>query len=151
MVPYNPADPVQSAFLTALRLGESGHAKNAATLGVGGKDLLNYPRDEWGFPKWEGYGHPVSHAAGIYQFQPRTWQPYAAKYGLNFHIAQDQSAAAWYLAQDVCRIKHLDLCEALASKQYHAIEHVLSATWTSVTGNKASCGLAVELAALLHA
>jgi hypothetical protein len=53
-------------------------------IGFGGADLSKAPKDENGFPIWEGKQGPqgMSHAAGAYQFQPATWAEYAGPLGI---------------------------------------------------------------------
>jgi muramidase (phage lysozyme) len=147
LVAYNPSDPKQASFLSALALGESGGKSNAATLGYGGSDLSSAPSGEHGFPSWTGLGN--SHAAGIYQFQPKTWDALASKFGFDFHSPQDQSAAAWVLAQQTYASKTGgSLSDALDKGNYGAIQSALAKVWPSVTGNgSAPQGLAANLAA----
>lgn len=59
-------------------------------IGVGGADLSKAPRDENGFPTWEGQGN--SHAAGAYQFQPATWAQYAQPLGIKDFSPASQDA-----------------------------------------------------------
>lgn len=145
-IAYNPADPLQQKFLSALALGESGGSTNLF-LGTGGTDLTGSSTDQFGFPIWNGQGN--SHAAGPYQFQPGTWKAIASKYGLNFGNAADQNAAAWYDAQQVYAAKTGGSLEtALQGGNYSSIQSALSSEWTSVTGNGAAPqGLAADLAA----
>lgn len=53
-------------------------------IGFGGVDLSGAPLDPYGFPIWKGRMGPqgISHAAGLYQFQPATWRAYAAPLGI---------------------------------------------------------------------
>jgi len=140
---YNPYDPTQQSFLSALALGESRGA-SSTFLGVGGKDLSGAPTDQYGFPEWGGFGN--SHAAGIFQFQPATFEQYASEYNLNFRNPGDQNAAAWYLAQDTFKKQTGgDLSTALSSGQFSSIQTALAKVWPSVTGNGASPGLAAAL------
>lgn len=132
-VAYNPSDPTQQAFLAALSRGE-GHDTYQ---GTGGYDLHGAPTDQYGFPLWNGFGN--SHAAGWFQFQPATWDAYAATYNLNFGNTEDQKAAAWYLAQDTySQATGRSLSDALAAKDYSSIQTALAPVWPSVTGNGAS-------------
>jgi muramidase (phage lysozyme) len=140
-VAYNPNDPSQRAFLSALALGETGGAANAASLGFGGTDLASAPTDQYGFPQWSGQGS--THAAGIFQFQPGTWDKVAADHGLDFSHPQDQAAGAWYLAQQA----DPNLADDLASGNFKGIQAQLAGIWPSVTGNAAAPqGLAGSLA-----
>jgi hypothetical protein len=150
-VGYNPDDPVQSTFLSALAQGETGNSTFSATEGFGGSNLAGAATDAFGFPQWTGLGN--SHAAGTFQFQPATWDALAQQYGLNFANPADQSEGAWYLAQQVYAQKTGggSLEDALSSGNPTALQGVQSAlkgTWTSVVGNQANPqGLAAALAA----
>lgn len=142
-VAYNPYDPAQASFLSALKLGESS-GPGAYTQGTGGTDLSNAPTNQYGFPEWGGFGN--SHAAGAYQFQPATWEQYGSEYNLNFRNPGDQNAAAWYLAQDTYKAKTGgELSSALAAGDYSPVQSALAKVWPSVTGNGASPGLATAL------
>lgn len=146
-VAYNPNDPVQQSFLSALALGESGGFSSAPSIGYGGQDLSGYGVDQYGFPDWPGSGN--THAAGTYQFQPSTWDQVAAEHNLNFQNPQDQNAGAWYLAQDTYAAKTGgDLQTALSEGKFSSVQSALSGVWASVTGNAASpTGLAGALGA----
>jgi muramidase (phage lysozyme) len=137
-VAYNPYDPKQSALLAALALSEVGGAKNAQFLGTGGADLSDAPRDEYGFPQWDGFG--ASHAAGFFQFQPGTWKGVAEKFGLNFASAEDQKAGAWYHAQDTFQKETgRDLYGALTAKDYGTVESALGKNqWLGARGSRSS-------------
>jgi hypothetical protein len=144
-VAYNPSDPLQQAFLSALALGETGGASNSATLGVGGTDLSSIinsgQTDEYGFPIWNGTGN--SHAAGTFQFQPSTWQSIAQQFHLNFANSNDQAEGAWYLAEQTDPNLYTDL----QTGNYANIQAALKNVWPSVTGNGAAPqGLANDLA-----
>jgi hypothetical protein len=147
IIAYNPSDQAQQSFLSALALGETGGASNAATLGYGGTDLSGATGDQFGFPSWTGLGN--SHAAGIYQFQPATWDNLAKNYNLNFSNPQDQSAGAWILAQQTYAAKTGgSLSDALAAGNYSSVQDALHSIWPSVSGNgSAPQGLAANLAA----
>lgn len=141
-VAYNPDDPTQQNFLSALSLGESG--TYGYTGGVGNTNLATAATDQYGFPQWGGFG--ASHAAGEFQFQPATWDTVAAAHNLNFQNPADQNAAAWYLAQDTYATKTGgDLSTDLAAGKYTNVQTALAAVWPSVTGNGASPGLATAL------
>jgi hypothetical protein len=134
-VAYDPSNPLQQAFLATLAQGETGSSSYSATEGVGGTNLAGSATDAYGFPQWQGFGN--SHAAGIYQFEPATWDSEAQTYGLNFQNPSDQSAGAWYLAQDTYA-KNTgggDLTSALASGDYMSVQKALASTWPSVGGN----------------
>lgn len=133
-VAYNPSDPTQQAFLSALALGESG-SNGSLFEGFGSTpghvtDLSSAPRDAFGFPQWGGVGD--THATGIYQFQPATWDGIASQYGLNFGNAADQNAGAWYLAQQKDPNLEADLQSGAISK----VQSALGSTWTSITGSQ---------------
>lgn len=144
---YNPSDPTQSAFLSALALGESGGSPDAYSVGVGGHSLSGASVDQYGFPQWQGQGN--SHAAGAFQFEPGTWDAIAAQYGLNFSNPADQNAGAWYLAEQTYSnaTGGQSLETALQNKDYTGIQNALRSVWPSVTGNGAAPqGLANDLA-----
>jgi hypothetical protein len=142
---YNSNDTLQTSFLAALAQGETGNSAFASTEGVGGSDLTGSPVDQFGFPQWNGEGN--SHAAGTYQFQPSTWDTIAGEFNLNFSNTQDQSAGAWYLAEQTYQQKTGgSLEDALSSGNYSSIQSALGAVWPSVTGNAAAPqGLAANL------
>ena len=145
-VAYNPSDTLQTQFLSALALGETGNQSNAWTEGVGGVNVSGLPTDQYGFPTWSGNGS--SHAAGAFQFQPGTWDQIASQYGLNFANPSDQQAGAWYYAQQqYAQVTGGQSLEAaLQSGQYQSVQQALAAVWPSVTGNAAAPqGLAMDL------
>lgn len=131
-VAYNAYDTVQQSFLNALAQGESGGFSNAPTLGYGGADLSGAPTDQYGFPQWSGVGN--THAAGIYQFQPGTWDSVASQFGLNFQNPQDQAAGAWYTAQQADPTLENDL----QSGNYSKVQSLLAKIWPSVIGSPTS-------------
>ncbi len=136
-VAYNPNDPTQQSFLSALELGETGGASNAYSEGVGGADLSGTTTDQYGFPQWNGEGD--SHAAGAFQFQPSTWDQLAQQYGLNFANQGDQNAGAWYLAQQTYQAQTGQSLEtALQNGDYSSVQQALAAVWPSVLGNQAN-------------
>jgi muramidase (phage lysozyme) len=148
--PYNPSNSSQVNFLAGIAQGETGGRANSAFIGVGGKDLSNAPTGANGFPQWSGTGN--SHAAGTFQFQPATWNGVATKFDppLNFQNPADQSAGAWYLAQDVYARKNPGdtLQAALDRGDNQKVQDSLKSTWTSVTGNDSNPGgLAAHLGA----
>lgn len=135
---YNPYDPTQQGFLSALALGESS-GSHPYSQGVGGVDLSGAPTDASGFPQWGGFGN--SHAAGAFQFQPATWDAEASAHGLNFQNPADQNAAAWYLAQDTYSAKTGgDLATDLKAGKFSSVQSALASVWPSVTGNAAAPG-----------
>lgn len=140
-VAYNPSDPLQASFLSALALGETGNSSFAATEGVGGTNLAGAETSSNGFFNWSGQGN--SHAEGIFQFQPGTWNSIASKFGLNFQNPSDQAEGAWYYAQQV----DPNLETQLQSGDYGAVQSALKSVWPSVTGNAAAPkGLANDIA-----
>lgn len=145
LVGFNPDDPLQQSFLQALAQGETGGAANAAQMGVGGANLSGSSTDEYGFPLWTGLGN--SHAAGTYQFQPGTWDAIASQFGLSFSNSSDQSAGAWYLAEQTYQQKTGgSLEDALSSGKFSSVQAALASIWPSVTGNQAAPqGLAASL------
>lgn len=149
MVSYNPNDPVIQKFLDAIALGESGNTSNPVWIGVGGADLSGCSRNVFGFPQWAGYGHPVSHAAGKFQFEPATWNALAKDNHLYFANLADQYKGAWILACQVfARLNNgADLYDAIKRGLYMTIQTSLKTTWTSVTvGNQYHGNLANRLA-----
>ena len=143
---YNPNDPAQTSFLQALALGETGGSAYAPTEGVGGVNLSGAPTDAYGFPQWAGQGG--SHAAGIFQFQPATWDALASQYGLNFQNPEDQATGAWILAQQT----DPNISSDLTAGNFSSIQSALASIWPSVTGNAAApAGLANNLASGLGA
>lgn len=147
---YNPDDTVQSGFLAALAQGETGGNSFSSTEGVGGANLAGSATDQYGFPIWNGEGN--SHAAGTYQFQPSTWDSIASQFGLNFSNASDQSAGAWYYAEQVFsqNTGGQSLETALQNGEYSEVQTALQSVWPSVTGNQAAPqGLAANLGAAI--
>ena len=138
LVAYNPNDPVQQRFLSALALGESGNSSYAATEGFGGVNLAGDPSDQYGFPEQDP-GSNVSSAAGIFQFTQGTWDQVASQYGLNFSNVSDQDAGAWYYAQQVYQQQTgSSLYGDLSSGNYGSLDSALSKAWPSVMGNGAN-------------
>jgi muramidase (phage lysozyme) len=142
-VAYDPYNPDQARFLSALSMSEIGRAKNGVNLGNGFVDLTRAPRNQYGFPIWQG--QPTadgrgSRAAGLFQFQPGTWEGYARDYDLDFQDAADQKRGAWYLAQDTYKSETGgDLLSALQAKEYGAIESALGRTqWIGARGKLAA-------------
>jgi muramidase (phage lysozyme) len=139
-IAYNPDDPTQASFLAALAQGETGGVPVSESMfeGTGGVDLSGQPTDQYGFPEWTGEGS--SSAAGTYQFQPGTWDALANTYGLNFQNPSDQSAGAWYLAQQTYSnaTGGQSLETALQNGDYQDVQTALTSVWPSVTGNAAA-------------
>lgn len=147
-VAYNPSDPTQHGFLSALALGETGTlGPNSTFTGFGGTDLSGQPSDPFGFPQPLNTGS--SSAAGTYQFVKSTWDEVANKYNLNFANPQDQNAGAWYTAQEAFSqaTGGQSLENALQSGQYQDVQSALQSIWPSVGGSGAAPqGLANDLA-----
>jgi hypothetical protein len=59
-------------------------SKRRPYIGWGDVDLTNAPLSPTGFPQWPGRPGPrgQSHAAGLYQFEPGTWDPVATRLGI---------------------------------------------------------------------
>lgn len=146
IVAFDPNDPTQRSFLSALALGETGNSSYAATEGFGGANLENSPTNQYGFPQWEGSG--TTHAAGIFQFQPGTWDSLASQFNLNFGNVSDQEAGGWYLAQQAYQGKTgRSLYDDLSSGNLGSVNSALQSIWPSVAGNAAAPqGLAASLA-----
>lgn len=79
------ADPTESDIIQR----ESG---GKPYVGFGGVDLSNAPLNQHGFPIWAGNMGPagISHAAGLYQFEPKTWASYAAPLGIKDFSPESQ-------------------------------------------------------------
>lgn len=148
IIPYDPSDRWQAALLSAIALGETGGRKDAMWLGVGGVDLRACPRNSHGFPIWAGRHFPTgaSHAAGVFQFEPATWERIASQYGLDFTIQADQYEGAWYLAQHDFYVRtKRNLRFALIAGSFQAVQAGLVATWQSAGGHSGYEGLAAAL------
>jgi hypothetical protein len=146
-VAFNPNDPVQTGFLSALALGETGNSSYASTEGYGGVNLEGAPVDNQGFPLQPGGN--VSSAAGSYQFVKGTYDALATELGLDTSFSQsDQNEAAWQLAQQTYTAKTGgNLYQALSSGDYTSVQNALANIWPSVSGNAAAPGgLAASLA-----
>lgn len=146
IVAFNPNDPVQQSFLSALALGEGG-SNPGLYEGFGGINLSNAPTDASGFPV-QVPGSNVSSAAGPFQFVKSTWDSLASKFGLNFSNVSDQEAGAWYLAQDTYSMNTGgSLYGDLSAGNFGKVDQALSKVWPSVMGNGAApAGLAASLA-----
>jgi hypothetical protein len=79
------------AFGSLVRQYEGGNNYN---VGFGGADLSNAALSPTGFPQWPGKMGPqgISHAAGVYQFEPATWDKYAKPLGITDFSAPSQDA-----------------------------------------------------------
>lgn len=68
-------------------------------VGYGGVDLSKAPRDKYGFPIWEGKMGPagISHAAGLHQWEPKTWGEAAQALGLTDFSEASQHQAFNYM------------------------------------------------------
>lgn len=148
-VAYNPDDPTQTGFLSALALGETGNSSYASTEGYGGVNLAGDPNiDNAGFPL-QGAGSNVSSAAGSFQFVKGTYDDIASELGLDDTFSQsDQNEAAWQYAQQVYGQKTGgSLYQALSSGDFSSVQDALASVWPSVSGNGAAPqGLAASLA-----
>lgn len=129
------------AFLDALAIGESGGADddNAYSILFGGDhfsvldptqpNITTWPDD---FPIWNGYwirGIPT-HAAGRYQFEPRTW---AGLGGGSFDPVH-QDHMAWVLACQVM-VTLPGVLIAPTDGELQSIANRLHSTWTSLNPN----------------
>lgn len=88
------------------------------------------------FPAWDGVeiGGAMTHAAGRYQFEPRTWAGRQAKLRLPDFSPVSQDLAAWDLAQTVYRrVTDEDLLSDLQSGDLADIAGSLHSTWTSLS------------------
>jgi len=103
-VAYNPDDPTQTGFLSALALGETGNSSISSHEGFGGIDLAGAPTDAFDFPL-QAAGSNVSSAAGTYQFVKGTWDGLAQQLGLTDFSQSSQNEAAWQLAQQTYQKK----------------------------------------------
>lgn len=68
-------------------------------VGYTGVDLSNAPLDPYGFPIWSGQMGPqgISHAAGLYQFEPGTWREGAAVTGVSDFSPESQKKVFDYI------------------------------------------------------
>ena len=151
---YNPNDATQTTFLAAIAKGESGAYANPASVGFGGVNLAGSPTDSSGFPLWAGGATSAgtTHAAGLYQFQPGTFDPIAKANGLNFQNPADQSAAAWILASgNYSKANNgASLETALKNGDYAGVAATLGGTaktWSSLTTGELSSAFAGTLGA----
>ena len=144
---YNPNDSVQTSFLSALALGETGGNPNSAMEGYGGVSLAGAATDQYGFP-FQGSGANVSSAAGTYQFLHGTYDQVAGELGLTDFSQNSQNEAAWYQAEKTYAANTGgSLYEALSSGNFTSVQAALAKVWPSVLGNGAAPGgLAASLA-----
>lgn len=105
--PSGGASSVDDSTVAALvRKYESGGNYNAGYNGRGpAADLSNAPLNQYGFPQWSGNMGPqgISHAAGAYQFEPKTWEQYAKPMGISDFSpgSQDKVFNAAYADQGI--------------------------------------------------
>jgi hypothetical protein len=146
-VAYDPSNALQQEFLSALALGESGENPSLFE-GFGSTpsnliDLSGNATDQYGFPIWSGGEGGATHAAGIFQFEPGTWDQIASEFGLNFGSLQGQEAGAWYEAQQT----DPNLYAQLQAGQFSSIQSALTSVWPSAAGSPSNPGgLASSLA-----
>lgn len=144
-VPYSSTDPLIQALLNAISGGESGGpvSGNNLFLGYGGANLTGSQTNSFGFPIWAGVqtAYGPTHAAGIFQFEPGTFNNIAAQYGLNFNSVSGQSAAAWYNAQQA----DPGLYQQLQSGNIGAIQSALTGQWPSVNSSAFASRLSAGL------
>jgi hypothetical protein len=139
---YNPDDPVQNNFLSILALGETG-ANGSYTEGYGGVDLSGASTDQYGFPQYGGSVTSAgpTHPAGLFQFEPGTWDSVASSLGLNNFSPSSQNEAAWQYAQTTyANATGGDLETALQSGQFSSVQHALASVWPSLNGNASEPG-----------
>jgi muramidase (phage lysozyme) len=119
------------AFLDAVAKGENYDPADYNELVGGGRfDSFDH------FPIWSGktFSTGISHAAGRYQFQPRTWAECAGELGLKDFSPASQDAGAWYLAGRVYhRVTGRDLEADLVAGQLDQVAPALKSTWTSLS------------------
>jgi len=119
------------AFLDAVAKGEDYDPRDYNEL-VGGGRFDGFDH----FPIWQGRQFPtgISHAAGRYQFQPRTWAEVAGELGLKDFSPASQDAGAWYLAARVYRrVTGRDLEQDLLAGKLDQVAPALKSTWTSLS------------------
>lgn len=139
---YNPDDTTQSNFLSILARGETG-ANGTYDEGYGGVSTSGDSTDAYGFPQYSGSVTSAgpTHAAGLYQFEPGTWDSVASSLGLTNFSAGSQNEAAWQYAQTTyANQTGGDLESALQSGQYSSVQHALAGVWPSLNGNGSEPG-----------
>jgi muramidase (phage lysozyme) len=124
---------VGMAFLNVIAIGEDINPADYDELCGGGKFS-----DFSHFPQWDGWHNPktgaVSHAAGRYQFEPRTFADVAARIGLTDFTPDSQDHAAWELAGEVYKAHTgRDLGSDLAAGQLDGVVPALQPTWPSLS------------------
>ncbi|WP_141690283.1 MULTISPECIES: hypothetical protein [unclassified Ensifer] len=138
----DPFERYQRALFDTIATAEGGEYDNM--YGPKGKarivDFSDHPRNPSRIDKGENKGK-MSSAAGRYQIQAPTWDPYAKKMRLEDFSPHNQDRAAWKIAQDAYRrvTKGGDLDEALMSADPSTIKAAggnLAMTWTSLPGGK---------------
>src|SRR5258708_4935157 len=138
------SQPHRRAFLDALAWGETeppslphGYGYNVLC-----GSTIEHPHtfsSYAAFPQWSGWHNPadgsISHAAGRYQFEPRTWRDSAARLHLTDFSPASQDLAAWDLAAGVYhRVTHgRDLEADLLAGETSHVAPVLHSTWTSLS------------------
>lgn len=130
--------PAQRAFLDAVAAGESDPMAKREGISpyfilYGGGSFEHLRRDWHGFPLWAGKDN--SHAAGRYQFEPRTWEGQAAKLGLRDFSPTSQDVAAWDLAATVYGHRSgRKLLNDLLADDLGDVAAYLQSTWRSLSG-----------------
>lgn len=145
MTAYNPSDPTQSNFLSILASGESGGYSDPTNIGYGGVDLSGASTNQYGFPLWAGSSTSAgpTHAAGIFQFEPSTWNGIASQLGINSFSSSNQNAAAWTLAdQAYSSATGGSLESALQSGDTSSVASALKNIWPSITKSLTGNGTA---------
>lgn len=113
------------AFLDALAVGESAGRYDVL---YGGGRFASFDA----FPQWAGKDN--SHAAGRYQFEPRTWAWVASVLGLKSFTPAEQDQGAWWLAVTNYKSRtHRDLETDLRAGTYQFVAPALQPTWTSLS------------------
>lgn len=147
--PIMPTDTLSRearAFLIAVAQGESdpvakGEGISPYFILVGGGSFERLPNRQGfnGFPEWPGREFPtgISHAAGRYQFQPRTWRDAVKMFPQgtpDFRNPADQDWGAWFLAQHDYRSRtKTSLLRVLQDGETAGIGNTLRPTWASLS------------------
>lgn len=133
--PQGGPTPQANAFLRVLGAGEA-RSYNATYDGTptGGQvaDLSQFPHTAGA----QGPAGP-SHAAGLYQFEPATWQQQQQQTGVTDFSPQSQDKAAWNLASTTYsqNTNGRSLQTDLASGQTGLIPDALRTQWPSLNAN----------------
>ncbi len=125
---------IETAFLDALAVGESGEGKHYNIL-FGGGHFKGYAA----FPKWIGKrtSAGMTHAAGRYQFEPATWLACTHALKLPDFSPASQDTAAWWLAQTVYHhFTGHGLTASLSEGRLVGVVTALHSTWTSLSVDK---------------